>query len=93
MAGRPAKPMYPSSPLDEAFDDVADGALSQRRAARFCGVSLTELKRLVRAGEIETFRHGRLRLVVRLSARRWLAKKLAAERAAKPRGASHGGRV
>lgn len=82
--GRPAIPMHPS-PLDEAFADMDEGALSYEGAAEFTSVCERELMRAVERGEIETFRHGRRVLLVKRSVRMWLAKKLATERAERER--------
>ena len=81
MRGRPAKPMFPASPLDEAFDDLDDGALSYEGAVAFTSLCRDELEEAVRQGEIETFKHGRRVLLVKRSVRLWLARMLAAERA------------
>jgi hypothetical protein len=84
--GRPAKPMFPTeTPLEAAFADLDEGALSYDGAAEFTSLSRTEIKRAVRAHEIETFKHKRRVLLVKRSVRMWLAKKLAEQRAERER--------
>jgi hypothetical protein len=78
--GRPAKPMFPETPLDEAFDALADGVLSYDGAAEFTSLCRDEIEEAVREGEIETFKHKRRVLLVKRSVQMWLAKKLAKQR-------------
>ncbi len=79
-AGRPAKPMFPATPLDEAFDDLDQGALSYEAASEFTSLCRDVLREAVAEGQIETFHYGRRVLLVKKSVRMWLAKKLAKER-------------
>ena len=81
--GRPAKPIVVPlnpSPLEQAYADLAEGAMSYEGAAEFTSLSTKEIERAVSAGEIEWFTHKRRVLLVASSVRMWLAKKLARER-------------
>jgi hypothetical protein len=94
-AGRLGKPLFPTTPLDEAFEDLDLGGLSYKGATRFSSFSRAELKRAVRRGEIETFKRGKRTVLLKRSVRMWMAKMLVAQREERNRqeavsGATHG---
>ena len=77
--GRPATPMFPQSAAVEELLEL--GSLSYDDAAKFCGISRSEINKAVQRGELKPFHHkgGTKPLLPKRALIRWQAAMYAAE--------------
>jgi excisionase family DNA binding protein len=77
MARKPPpvySPVVPPPVGELSPEELAhDGAMSLRQACRFLGVKPGLLRQLIREGKIKTVKVGKLRQVLRVGLRRYLA--------------------